>query len=87
MKKPQDGNRITSTELQKQLGINSAQYCLFFEHWDQIYLSSKLEQSYMGWKGQYPQLSSHISSESEKKELFSRTSYFIWILIQICTQV
>ncbi len=90
MKKPQEGNWITGKDLQNQFGPQSIPYNLFFEHWKQIQVTPSIklsiERSYGDWIANYPQLSSHLSSESEKSELFARTSYFLWILIQICSQ-
>ncbi|TFH30864.1 MAG: hypothetical protein E4G98_01235, partial [Promethearchaeota archaeon] len=86
MKEPQDGTGITSRDLQIQCDSQSLPYNLFFEYWNQIQTTSTIQRSYVNWKDRFPQLSSHLFSESEKQELFSRTSYFLWILSQICTQ-
>ncbi|MHA1674659.1 MAG: N-6 DNA methylase [Promethearchaeota archaeon] len=90
MKKHHKGNWITGEELQNQFGPQSIPYQLFFEHWKQIQVTPpielSIERSYRDWIANHPQLSSHLSSESEKRELFARTSYFIWILVQVCLQ-
>ncbi|MHA1518892.1 MAG: N-6 DNA methylase, partial [Promethearchaeota archaeon] len=90
MKKPQEGNWITGKELQSQFDPKSVPFDLFFEHWKQIQetlsIKQSIERSYGDWIANYHQLSSHLSSESEKRELFARTSYFLWILVQVCLQ-